>query len=194
MAFIARGLSETVPTAGGGGHHGAGNLEAGGSAGDRRPIVVANEEHRFLVAEQLRQIGAPTPAILLKPMGRNTAPAIAAAASQAIAEGGDPLLLVLPSDHVVRDEVSFHNAVSAAVSAAEAGALVTFGMVPDAPETGFGHIQAEAGSDLRKVLRFVEKPTPLLPSRTWIRVATTGTAACSCSALAVCWKRGPCDA
>jgi mannose-1-phosphate guanylyltransferase/mannose-6-phosphate isomerase len=122
------------------------------------PIVVANEEHRFLVAEQLRQIGAPTPAILLEPMGRNTAPAIAAAALQAMAEGGDPLLLVLPSDHVVRDEVGFRNAVIAAVPAAEAGALVTFGIVPDAPETGFGYIQAEAGSNLRKVLRFVEKP------------------------------------
>src|SRR5687768_6320753 len=122
------------------------------------PIVVANEEHRFLVAEQLRQIGAPVPAILLEPMGRNTAPAIAAAALQAMADGGDPLLLVLPSDHVVRDEVGFRDAVTAAVPAAEAGALVTFGIVPDAPETGFGYIQAEAGSDLRKVLRFVEKP------------------------------------
>lgn len=122
------------------------------------PIVVANEEHRFLVAEQLRQIGAPVPAILLEPMGRNTAPAIAAAALQAMAEGNDPLLLVLPSDHVVRDEVGFRNAVTAAVPAAEAGALVTFGIVPDAPETGFGYIQAEVGSDLRKVLRFVEKP------------------------------------
>ena len=122
------------------------------------PIVVANEEHRFLVAEQLRQIGAPTPAILLEPMGRNTAPAIAAAALQALTEGEDPLLLVLPSDHVVRDEAGFRNAVVAAIPAAEAGALVTFGIVPDSPETGFGYIQAEAGSGLRKVLRFVEKP------------------------------------
>ena len=122
------------------------------------PIVVANEEHRFLVAEQLRQIGAPAPAILLEPMGRNTAPAIAAAALQAMADGEDPLLLVLPSDHVVRDEAGFRNAVATAIPAAEAGALVTFGIVPDAPETGFGYIQAEAGSDLRKVLRFVEKP------------------------------------
>ena len=125
---------------------------------DGAPIVVANEEHRFLVAEQLRQIGAPTPAILLEPMGRNTAPAIAAAALQAMADGEDPLLLVLPSDHVVRDEAGFRNAVATAIPAAEAGALVTFGIVPDAPETGFGYIQAEAGSDLRKVLRFVEKP------------------------------------
>ena len=122
------------------------------------PIVVANEEHRFLVAEQLRQIGAPVPAIILEPVGRNTAPAIAAAALHALAGGQDPLLLVLPSDHVVRDPEGFRNAVLQAVPAAEAGALVTFGIVPDAPETGFGYIQAEAGEGLRRVSRFVEKP------------------------------------
>lgn len=122
------------------------------------PIVVAGEDHRFLVAEQLRQAGAPTPAILLEPLGRNTAPAIAAAALQALAGGEDPLLLVLPSDHVVRDGEGFRAAVRQAMPAAEAGALVTFGIVPDAPETGFGYIQAEAGDGVRKVLRFVEKP------------------------------------
>ena len=125
---------------------------------DLAPIVVANEEHRFLVAEQLRQVGAPVPAILLEPVGRNTAPAIAAAALQAMAGGADPLLLVLPSDHVVRDVAGFQRAVREASSAAEAGALLTFGIVPDAPETGFGYIQAEAGDGLRQVLRFVEKP------------------------------------
>ncbi len=122
------------------------------------PIVVAGEDHRFLVAEQLRQVGAPTPAILLEPLGRNTAPAIAAAALQALAGGDDPLLLVLPSDHVVRDGEAFRAAVREAMPAAEAGALVTFGIVPDAPETGFGYIQSEAGDGVRKVLRFVEKP------------------------------------
>jgi len=122
------------------------------------PIVVANESHRFLVAEQFRQIGAPVPAILLEPSGRNTAPAIAAAALQATAEGADPLLLVLPSDHVVRDSDAFRIAVTAATPAAADGALVTFGIVPDAPETGFGYIQAGPGQGLRKVLRFVEKP------------------------------------
>ena len=81
--------------------------------GGAAPIVVANEEHRFLVAEQLRQIGAPTPAIVLEPVGRNTAPAIAAAALQAMSTGDDPLLLVLPSDHVVRNEAGFRDAVSA---------------------------------------------------------------------------------
>ncbi len=126
------------------------------------PLVVANEEHRFLVAEQLRVIGAPQARIVLEPVGRNTAPAIAAAALVASADGSDPLLLVLPSDHVVRDPDAFRAAVRAAMPAAEAGALVTFGIVPQAPETGFGYIQAEAGqasSDgVRKVLRFVEKP------------------------------------
>ncbi len=123
-----------------------------------RPIVVANEEHRFLVAEQLRQIGAPVPHILLEPVGRNTAPAIAAAALQALADGSDPFLLVLPSDHVVRPAERLRRAIQAALPAADAGALVTFGIVPDAPETGFGYIQAEAGEGLRRVSRFVEKP------------------------------------
>jgi mannose-1-phosphate guanylyltransferase/mannose-6-phosphate isomerase len=127
---------------------------------DSAPIVVANEEHRFLVAEQLRQAGAPTPAIVLEPVGRNTAPAIAAAALQATVDGADPLLLVLPSDHVVRDAEAFRKAVRRALPAAEQGALVTFGIRPDAPETGFGYIHAEAGEDdgVRRVLRFVEKP------------------------------------
>ncbi len=124
----------------------------------RAPLVVANEEHRFLVAEQLRVIGAPTPRIVLEPVGRNTAPAIAAAALIARLDGGDPLLLVLPSDHVVRDDAAFRAAVIAAAPAADAGALVTFGIVPQAPETGFGYIQADTGEGVRKVLRFVEKP------------------------------------
>ena len=132
------------------------------------PIVVANEEHRFLAAEQLRLVGVEHPAIVLEPVGRNTAPAIAAAALQAMREHGeDPLLLVLPSDHVVADVEAFRAAVREAMPAAEAGALVTFGIVPTAPETGFGYIQADssqaaaadgAGAGPRKVLRFVEKP------------------------------------
>ena len=125
---------------------------------DAAPIVVAGEDHRFLVAEQLRQVGAPTPAILLEPIGRNTAPAIAAAALQALRDGEDPLLLVLPSDHVVRDADAFRAAVRAAMPAAEQGALVTFGIMPDAPETGFGYIEAERGEGVQRVLRFVEKP------------------------------------
>jgi mannose-1-phosphate guanylyltransferase/mannose-6-phosphate isomerase len=123
------------------------------------PIVVANEAHRFLVAEQLRVVGAPVPRIVLEPVGRNTAPAIAVAALQALADGADPLLLVLPSDHVVANVDAFREAVRVASVAAEAGKLVTFGIVPTAPETGFGYIEAAAGEgDVRPVKRFVEKP------------------------------------
>ncbi|MCA0197268.1 MAG: mannose-1-phosphate guanylyltransferase/mannose-6-phosphate isomerase [Proteobacteria bacterium] len=126
------------------------------------PLVVANEEHRFMVAEQLRQAGCVPAAILLEPTGRNTAPAIAVAALQATAEGADPLLLVLPSDHVVADPAAFRAAVARAVPAAEAGRLVTFGIVPTGPETGYGYIKAIAGQGAQaaalKVDRFVEKP------------------------------------
>lgn len=130
---------------------------------DLPPIVVANEDHRFLAAEQLRLAGVAHAPIVLEPVGRNTAPAIAAAALQAMREQGeDPVLLVLPSDHVVRDEDAFRAAVRAALPAAQAGALVTFGVVPTAPETGFGYIQADraagANDGPRRVLRFVEKP------------------------------------
>nr|WP_277928893.1 mannose-1-phosphate guanylyltransferase/mannose-6-phosphate isomerase [Luteimonas aquatica] len=110
------------------------------------PIVVANEEHRFLAAEQLRLVGVEQAAIVLEPAGRNTAPAIAAAALQAMAGGEDPLLLVLPSDHVVRDAAAFRRAVETAAAVAGApgsDALITFGIVPQAPETGFGYIQGE---------------------------------------------------
>ena len=140
-----------------------------GLAGMAAPIVVANEEHRFMVAEQLRQLGVAPAALLLEPVGRNTAPAIAVAALQAMASGDDPLLLVLPSDHVIRDVPAFHAAVQAATAAAAAGALVTFGIVPTGPETGYGYIKSavptlpvggqEAGqAGVRAVDRFVEKP------------------------------------
>ena len=132
-----------------------------GLPGLAAPIVVANEEHRFMVAEQLRQAGVAPSALLLEPVGRNTAPAIAVAALQAMAAGDDPLLLVLPSDHVIRDVPAFHAAVQAAVAAAAQGALVTFGIVPSGPETGYGYIKAAAArgdGPVRAVERFVEKP------------------------------------
>lgn len=135
-------------------------LRLRGLPGAETPLVVANEEHRFVVAEQLRQVGAAPSALLLEPMGRNTAPAIAVAALQAMAAGDDPVLLVLPSDHVIRDEAGFRAAVLAALPAAEQGALVTFGIVPTAPETGYGYIKAAASAEggARAVERFVEKP------------------------------------
>lgn len=122
------------------------------------PIVVANEEHRFVAAEQLQQIGVKPHAILLEPKGRNTAPAIAVAALEAARDGADPLLLVLPSDHVIGDEAAFQAAVRVAAVAAEQGKLVTFGIKPTAPETGYGYIKAAAGDGARPVERFVEKP------------------------------------
>ncbi|MCL1530514.1 mannose-1-phosphate guanylyltransferase/mannose-6-phosphate isomerase [Xanthomonas nasturtii] len=122
------------------------------------PIVVANEEHRFIAAEQLQQLGVKPSAILLEPKGRNTAPAIAVAALEATRDGADPLLLVLPSDHVIGDEAAFQAAVTVAAEAAAQGKLVTFGIKPTAPETGYGYIKAGAGTGASAVERFVEKP------------------------------------
>ncbi|MBD9536734.1 mannose-1-phosphate guanylyltransferase/mannose-6-phosphate isomerase [Stenotrophomonas sp. STM01] len=122
------------------------------------PIVVANESHRFVAAEQLQQAGTAPSAILLEPIGRNTAPAIAAAALEARRNGDDPLLLVLPSDHLINDITRFHQAIAQAAAIAEQGKLVTFGIQPTAPETGYGYIKAVAGDGPRAIERFVEKP------------------------------------
>jgi mannose-1-phosphate guanylyltransferase/mannose-6-phosphate isomerase len=124
----------------------------------RAPLVVANEEHRFVAAEQLQQLGVQPQAILLEPVGRNTAPAIAVAALEATLDGADPVLLVLPSDHVIADEAAFRAAVLSALPAAQNGKLVTFGIVPTGPETGYGYIKARPGDQVRDVDGFVEKP------------------------------------
>jgi len=126
------------------------------------PIVICNEAHRFLVAEQLRAIGCVAQGVVLEPVGRNTAPAIALAALAAEAAGnGEALLLVLPADHVIRDVDAFRAAVRAAAVAAQSGSLVTFGIVPQAAETGYGYIHRgaslPAGGGWR-IDRFVEKP------------------------------------
>jgi len=132
------------------------------------PVVVCNEAHRFLVAEQLRQVNIEPRAMVLEPFGRNTAPAIALAAHAALRSAGsdpetDPLLLVLPADHVIHDVPAFQKAVRVALPAAEQGKLVTFGIVPNAPETGYGYIQrseigrGDEGAHL--IERFVEKPS-----------------------------------
>ena len=123
------------------------------------PLVVCNEEYRFLTAEQLRQIGVQPASLLLEPVGRNTAPALALAA---IAAGSaDPVLLVMPSDHVIRDTAAFRDAVALGAAQAAMGAVVTFGITPDKPETGYGYIKTGAGlpgSPARALDRFVEKP------------------------------------
>ncbi|HXC60568.1 MAG TPA: mannose-1-phosphate guanylyltransferase/mannose-6-phosphate isomerase [Steroidobacteraceae bacterium] len=125
------------------------------------PIVVCNEAHRFLVAEQLRQIQCTPQAILLEPIGRNTAPAVALAALSAQPES---LLLVLPADHVIPKVDAFAAAVRLAAASAHAGRMVTFGIVPTAPETGYGYIRKQAGdtaaeAGVHRVAQFVEKPT-----------------------------------
>jgi len=157
-------------------------LRLGGIPDLAPPIVVCNENHREIVAAQLREIGTRAQAIVLEPEGRNTAPAIGIAAliagqggegagggtgaganvnadAQGRGSSADPILLVLPADHVIADAPAFRAAVASAVAAARAGRLVTFGIVPTGPETGYGYI--EQGRDeggWRSVARFVEKP------------------------------------
>ena len=106
------------------------------------PMVVCNEDHRFMVAEQLRAIGIHPAAVILEPIGRNTGPAVAIAALHAQNAGADPILLILPADHVIADVEGFRAAVRQVVPHAEAGRLITFGIVPTAPETGYGYIKA----------------------------------------------------
>ncbi|WP_431635803.1 mannose-1-phosphate guanylyltransferase/mannose-6-phosphate isomerase [Dyella sp. KULCS107] len=124
------------------------------------PIVVASEDHRFLAAEQLLQSGVNGAAILLEPCARNTAPAIALGAMHALARDAEAMLLVLPADHLIGDGEQFVDAVTRALPLAQAGWLVTFGIRPDRPETGFGYIRrAEALPEGGfRVERFVEKP------------------------------------
>ncbi|KAA0448401.1 MAG: mannose-1-phosphate guanylyltransferase/mannose-6-phosphate isomerase [Candidatus Thioglobus sp.] len=122
------------------------------------PIIVCNVEHRFLVAEQCQQIGIKTPLILLEPVGRNTAPAIAAAALQALKMADDAVLLVLSADHIIEDVGAFHQAIGRALAQAIDDKLVTFGIVPTAANTGYGYIQLATGS-AGKVKSFHEKPS-----------------------------------
>ena len=125
----------------------------------RAPLVICNNEHRFLVAEQLRQAGG-TSEIILEPEGRNTAPAIALAALRAIEGGNDPLLLVLAADHVIQDVKAFTESVNKAIPFAQNDKLVTFGIVANSPETGYGYIHrgGSVGESSFVVSRFVEKP------------------------------------
>ena len=123
------------------------------------PIVVCNDEHRFIVAEQLRQSGRDAKSIILEPVGRNTAPAVALAALDALSDNEDALLLVLAADHVIRDVGAFQKAIERAAMIAEQGKLATFGIVPRHPETGYGYIKSGAFEEgVAVVERFVEKP------------------------------------
>jgi mannose-1-phosphate guanylyltransferase/mannose-6-phosphate isomerase len=118
------------------------------------PLVVGNEEHRFLVLDQLRELKVDPSAVMLEPMGRNTAPAVTLAALQALETGSDPVLVVTPADQTVTDGQAFTASLQRAVHSAAAGAINILGVTPDRPETGYGYIRADGG----KVLQFVEKP------------------------------------
>ena len=124
-----------------------------------QPIVICSDDHRFMVAEQLRELGATAESIILEPTGRNTAPALTVAAL-ANTDDSEKVLLILPSDHVIADKAAFHHALSIAQPLAEAGQIVTFGIVPTHAETGYGYIEAEKTSlqDSYPISRFVEKP------------------------------------
>ena len=128
--------------------------------GTQDPIVVCNDEHRFIVAENLREIDCNAQNIVLEPVGRNTAPAIAAAAIVAIQSGDDPILIVLPADHIIDDVDAFSDAVKIAEGLAESGHLVTFGVKPTEAHTGYGYIELgeSMGVDIHKIAEFKEKP------------------------------------
>ncbi|MGN6788026.1 MAG: mannose-1-phosphate guanylyltransferase/mannose-6-phosphate isomerase [Rhodanobacteraceae bacterium] len=126
------------------------------------PLVVGNEKYRFLIDEQLRASGVERPTLLLEPVGRNTAPALSLAAAVTAAEGIDPVLLVMPADHVIADESAFREAVARGLTAAWEGDFVTFGVVPSRSETGYGYLRLGAGKPgspgIHALDAFVEKP------------------------------------
>lgn len=124
------------------------------------PLVVSNEDYRFVIAEQLRLMGKPG-TIVLEPVGRNTAPALTIASHTAMKNGADPILLVMPADHLIVDVAAFQQAVLQGAKLANDGLMVTFGITPDAPETGYGYIQSGAAfgpENAMYIARFVEKP------------------------------------
>jgi len=136
-------------------------LRLEGFDGCEPPVVVSNAEHRFLVAEQLREIGVAPLAQILEPVGRNTAPAVAVAALCLAERDPDALMLVLPADHLIREVARFHESIRRAAQVAAQGHLVTFGVVPTEPATGYGYIERGATlaeGDAFSVARFVEKP------------------------------------
>ncbi len=122
------------------------------------PSIICNEEHRFMVAEQLRLIDTDTSTIILEPAGRNTAPAVALAAIEATRHGDDPTLLILAADHVIRDEDAFRKAVTEGETLVAQDKIVTFGIVATHPETGYGYLKASDKNGAAAVERFVEKP------------------------------------
>ncbi|MGE5268355.1 MAG: mannose-1-phosphate guanylyltransferase/mannose-6-phosphate isomerase [Thiohalocapsa sp.] len=139
------------------------------AAGFAAPLIIANEEHRFIIAEQMREIAVAPAALILEPVGRNTAPAACVAALLLVADDPQALMLVMPSDHAIADQAAFAAATSQAAAAARAGYLVTFGITPERAETGFGYIASgrpiAAADGTFAVAGFVEKPDPAAAER-----------------------------
>jgi len=133
-----------------------------GIDGARAPIVVSNDEHRFFVAEQVREVGVKPEVQILEPVGRNTAPAAAVAALHVQSSSPEACILVLPADHLIQDVPAFHSAIATALPLAASGSLVTFGITPRGPVTGYGYIERgepiSASKRSYRVMRFVEKP------------------------------------
>jgi len=125
-----------------------------------QPIILTNSDFRFVVADQLQEVGIDPGHILIEPEGKNTGPAILAASIYALKNDPDAILLVAPSDHVILDEVEFHSAVNLGLSEVKNGNIVTFGITPDRPETGYGYLElaSVANHNPVKLKRFVEKP------------------------------------
>ena len=177
------------------------------------PMVVSNEEYRFVIAEQLRLMGKPG-SIVLEPIGRNTAPALTLAALAAMREGADPILLVMPADHVILDVPAFQAVVRQGAALADEGIVVTFGIAPDSPETGYGYIQtgfALGKGNACQIGRFVEKPD-LATAQSYVDAGTylwnsglfmmrasiwlSAIGACRADILAACreaWEHGSVD-
>lgn len=126
------------------------------------PLLVCNEEHRFLIAEQVRQLNRTPHGIILEPAGRNTCPAVTLAALALVGAVPDALMLIMPADHLIKDGQAFRHAVSKATALAQQGKLVTFGVVPTEPETGYGYIRKGKGA---AVAEFVEKPDTATAAR-----------------------------
>jgi mannose-1-phosphate guanylyltransferase/mannose-6-phosphate isomerase len=132
----------------------------------KAPVVIGNAEHRFLALEQLRELKIDPAAIVLEPVGRNTAPAVTLAALQALENGDDPVMVVTPADQTVTDPAAFTAALQQAARVAAGGAVVILGITPDRPETGYGYIRSQQqGEEAAKVAQFVEKPDLLTAQR-----------------------------
>ena len=128
------------------------------------PILICNEDHRFIIAEQFREINIKPKSILLEPFGKNTAPAIALAAFKALETGDDPILLILSSDHYIKSSSVFRRTIKKGIEYSQKNRLVTFGIVPKSPDTGYGYIKVKdaikiSSNNGYEIEKFIEKPS-----------------------------------